>query len=168
MKALVIYDSLYGNTEKVARAVAGALASAATVEVRRVGEVAPDTLGPVDLLIIGSPTQGFRPTKGVTDFLKRLSAGSLSGLRAVAFDTRFEAAKMQSGALRLLIKTGGYAAPRIGEGLKKAGGTLVLPPEGFYVDDKEGPLKAGELDRAAAWAKGLLQAGEREPLEVPI
>lgn len=63
-KALVIYDSVYGNREKVAHAIAGALASEATVVARRVGEVAPDAVGPVDLLIIGSPTQGFARQRG--------------------------------------------------------------------------------------------------------
>ncbi len=53
------------------------------------------------------------------------------------------------------MKMGGYAAPRIVEALKKKGGNLVVPPEGFLVKDREGPLKEGELERAATWAKGL-------------
>jgi flavodoxin len=158
-KILVVYDSMHGNTEKVAHAIAGALAPEAAVEVRRAGEVASEALGAVDLLIIGSPTQGFRPTRPMIDLLKRVSTGGLKGVKAAAFDTRFEAGKMDSGALRLLIKTGGYAAPRIGAALRKAGGIIVLPPEGFFVEDTEGPLKGGELDRAAAWAKSVLQAG---------
>jgi flavodoxin len=157
-KALVIYDSTYGNTEKIAQAIAGVLASEAIVETKRVGEVSPEALGSSDLLVIGSPTQGFRPTKTVMDFLKRLGTHGLTGVKTAAFDTRFDVAKLQSGALRLLVKTGGYAAPRMAKGLTKAGGTLVLPPEGFYVEDTEGPLRAGELDRAAVWAKSALQA----------
>jgi flavodoxin len=157
-KSLVIYDSMYGNTEKVARAIAVALASETSVETRSVGEVALEDLGRVDLLLVGSPTQGFRPTKAMMDLLRRISTRGLKETKAAAFDTRFEAGKLASAPLRLLIKTGGYAAPRIGASLKKAGGVLVLPPEGFYVEDKEGPLKAGELDRASAWAKSVLQA----------
>jgi hypothetical protein len=42
--------------------------------------------------------------------------------------------------------------------LKKAGGNLIVPPEGFYVDDTEGPLKAGELEPATRWAAGLVEA----------
>lgn len=158
-KALVIYDSMYGNTEKVAQAIAGALASEAAVETKRVGEAELAALGLVDLLIVGSPTQGFRPTKPVTDLLKRVGGRGLKGVRAAAFDTRIEAAKVESGALKLLINTGGYAAPRIGDGLKKAGAIQIVAPEGFFVEDKEGPLKTGELERAAAWARSLLQAG---------
>jgi hypothetical protein len=58
--------------------------------------------------------------------------------------------------MRLLVKTGGYAASRIADRLKKAGGNLIVPPEGFYVEDTEGPLKAGELERAASWATSLM------------
>jgi hypothetical protein len=53
------------------------------------------------------------------------------------------------------MKMGGYAAPRIARALEKKGGNLAAPPEGFFVEDKEGPLKAGELERAAGWAKEL-------------
>jgi hypothetical protein len=55
-----------------------------------------------------------------------------------------------------VVKTGGYAAKRIANQLKRAGGSLIAPPEGFYVEDTEGPLKDGELERAANWAEGLL------------
>ena len=157
-RVLVVYDSTYGNTEKVARAVADALASEATAEARQVGAVDPAALRAVDLLIVGSPTQGFRPTQPIADLLKAAGPG-LAGIRAAAFDTRFEAAALTSGALRLLVKAGGYAAPRIGDALRKAGAALILPPMGFFVVDKEGPLKAGELERAAAWAKSALHAG---------
>ena len=74
MKALIIYDSAYGNTEQVAQAIGaaigGALASPEDVETRRVGDVRPDQLSGVELLVVGSPTQRFRPTEPVTDFLK--------------------------------------------------------------------------------------------------
>jgi hypothetical protein len=60
--------------------------------------------------------------------------------------------------MRFLVKTGGYAAKRIADRLKRAGGNLIAPPEGFYVEDTQGPLKAGELERAAAWARSLLDA----------
>jgi flavodoxin len=156
---LVVYDSTYGNTEKVAQAIAGAIASEATVEAKRVGEVALDAMGALDLLVVGSPTQGFRPTKAVMEFLKRLRSVGLKGMTVAAFDTRFDAAKLQSGALRLLVKTGGYAAPRINSDLQKAGGAPVVPPEGFFVEDTEGPIRPGELERAATWARSVLHAG---------
>ena len=49
-------------------------------------------------------------------------------------------------------KTGGYAAPSIAKRLEKAGGRLAVPPEGFAVVGTEGPMKQGELERAAEWA----------------
>jgi hypothetical protein len=73
-------------------------------------------------------------------------------VRVAAFDTRFKADELDSSGLRFLVKTGGYAAKRIADRLKRAGGSLVVPPEGFYVEDTEGPLKPGELERAADWA----------------
>jgi flavodoxin I len=55
-----------------------------------------------------------------------------------------------------LITLFGTAAPKIAKALEKKGGTLVGPAAGFYVTGGEGPLKDGEIERAAAWAKGLV------------
>jgi hypothetical protein len=57
------------------------------------------------------------------------------------------------------MKVIGYAAPRISSGLQAKGGRLAAAPEGFIVEDKEGPLKQGELERAASWARSLVSAG---------
>lgn len=158
MKALVIYDSVFGNTEKIARAIAGALGSRVDVEILRANEVAPEQLTEFDLLVVGSPTRGFHATEAVTGLLKRIPPRSLKGAKVAAFDTRFKADELESAGVRFLVKTGGYAAPRIAAQIRKAGGDLIVPPEGFYVEDTEGPLKAGELERAAAWAKAILDA----------
>ena len=158
-QVLVIYDSMYGNTGMIAKAMADALAEGASVETMRIGDVSPQALGSADLVIVGSPTQGFRPTKPVMDWLKRVGASGLRGTRVAAFDTRIVLSKIKSGGLRWMINAGGYAAPRIARDLTKAGGTLVLSPEGFFVEDTEGPLKAGELERAAGWARSVMHAG---------
>jgi len=63
-----------------------------------------------------------------------------------AFDTRLPTR---------LVGIFGYAAARIADSLKRNGGTLIAPPEGFFVKGKEGPLKEGELERAAGWAKEI-------------
>ena len=55
-----------------------------------------------------------------------------------------------------MVNIFGYAAQAIAHRLKSKGGDLILPPEGFYVEDKEGPLFIGELDRAQSWAKQLI------------
>ena len=67
MKVLIVYDSVYGNTEKIARAIGGAITG--DVKVLRAGEVNRAELEPIDLLIVGSPTQGFRPTMPVQSFI---------------------------------------------------------------------------------------------------
>ncbi len=79
-------------------------------------------------------------------------------MKVAAFDTRLKADELDSAGLRFIVKTGGYAAKRIADRLKKAGGNLVAPPEGFYVQDTEGPMKPGELERAAQWAGRILNA----------
>ena len=151
MKALVIYDSAYGNTEKVAQAMAEAL----DYEARRVTEVQPAQLTGLDALIVGSPTQKFQPLKPIKDFLKAIPAGQLDGVKVAAFDTRISTEDTDSAILNFLVKLFGYAAEPIGKRLTKKGGKLAMPPEGFYVADKEGPLKKGELERAKAWAKQI-------------
>lgn len=158
MKTLVIYDSVFGNTEKVARAIAESLGSGAPVEILRADQVVPEQLAGLDLLVVGSPTRGFRPTESTTGLLKRIRSKALQGVRVAAFDTRLKADEIKSTGLRLLVKTGGYAARRIADGLKKAGGNLIVPPEGFYVEDTEGPLKPGELERASSWAVSVQKA----------
>ena len=144
MKVLVIYDSAYGNTEKIARAIGGAITG--EVKVLRAGEVNPSELGSLDFLIVGSPTQGGRPTPAVQAFLNNVPP--IKGISVAAFDTRVPAK---------WVMVFGYAAGRIAGGLKKKGGTLVLPPEGFFVKGTKGPLKDGELERAAAWAKEIVR-----------
>ena len=148
MKALIVYDSVYGNTEKIARAIAAALTPSGEVKVLRPGEVNPSELESVDLLIVGSPTQGGRPTPAIQDFLNKVSEPAIKGINVAAFDTRFSTK---------LVAIFGYAAGKIADSLKRKGGTLILPPEAFFVKSKEGPLKEGELERAAGWAKRILE-----------
>jgi flavodoxin I len=54
-----------------------------------------------------------------------------------------------------MVNFGGYAAAPSAALLKKKGGEQIAPPEGFLVQDREGPLKPGELERAASWAAQL-------------
>jgi len=100
------------------------------------------------LLIVGSPTQGGRPTPAIQDFLDKIAKPTIRGINVAAFDTRFSTK---------LVKIFGYAAARIADSLKKNGGTLLGSPEGFFVTGKEGPLKEGELERAANWAKVIVK-----------
>jgi flavodoxin len=152
MKALVIYDSQYGNTKALAEAIGHAV-GAGTV-VLAAASTEPSQLQGLDLLIAGSPTQGGRPTAAVTGLVSKVEPGGLNGTAVAAFDTRI-AAQDKNFAVRLLMKVIGYAAPRIARALQDKGGRLAAAPEGFMVRGTEGPLAAGEAERAAAWAAAI-------------
>jgi len=147
MKALIVYDSVYGNTERIARAMAEAIAPSGEGKALRAGEANLSELESLDLLIVGSPTHGGRPTAAVQDFLNKVP--KLQDINVAAFDTRITTK---------FVKVFGYAAGRIANNLKKKGGILIASPEGFFVTGGQGPLKEGELERAAAWAKGILES----------
>ncbi len=158
MKALVVYDSVFGNTEQVAQAIGKALGSPGDVEVLRVSNVQSGQLAGLGLLIVGSPTRGFRPTPATTSWLKSIPAHGLKGVWVAAFDTRISMNDPVPGILRFMVKLFGYAAKPMADRLVKKGGQLAVPPEGFFVNGSEGPLKEGELARAADWAKLILAA----------
>jgi flavodoxin len=153
MKVLIICDSVFGNTEKIAQAMGRSLDDQADVVTLLVNEVKREQLMGLALLIAGSPTRAFRPTPAVTNFLKSITPNGLKGIKVAAFDTRIFVNNKSSWILRFFIKIFGYAAKPIADGLKKKGGELILPPEGFFVQDSEGPLQEGEIERAASWAK---------------
>jgi len=137
MKALVIYESKYGNTEKIALAIG----EATSAQVRLAGEVKPADLTGFDLVFIGSPTHGGWFTEGIRDLLK--ASPALEGVNVAVFDTRTKKSLF------------GFAAPRIARSLEKNDGKLAAPPEGFVVLGVQGPLLVGELERAAKWAKDI-------------
>ena len=155
IKALIVYDSAYGNTEKIAISIG--IAISGDVKMLRADEALSSNLKELDFLIVGSPTQGFRATKPIQAFINSIPQHGLKGIDVAAFDTRIPASDRGTG-LRLIMKMGGYAAPRIANARKKKGGKLAASPEGFFVKDKEGPLKEGELERAAGWAKEVLNS----------
>ena len=156
MKALVVYDSVFGNTEKVAQAMGQALSAMAETQTLRVGDVKADHLSSLDALLVGSPTRAFSPTPAIRKWLRGLPANSLQGARVAAFDTRADIEQVDSAILTLMAGIFGYAAKPIGNKLVRKGGELATAPEGFAVEGTEGPLRDGELERAAEWAKQVL------------
>lgn len=148
MKVLIVVDSVYGNTEKIAGAVAGALTPPHEVKVVRPGNADLRDLASLDLFIIGSPVQGGRATQAIQAFLEKIPASSLKNMGVAAFDTRMK---------MVFVRLFGNAAGRIVSILQDKGGKLVAPAEGFFVKGREGPLLDGEMERAAAWAKTLVQ-----------
>jgi flavodoxin I len=147
MKVLIVYDSVYGNTQKIAKAIGAAITG--EVKVLRVDEANPSELKTIGLLIVGSPTHGGRPTQVIRDLLNKIPEASLRGINVAAFDTRISTR---------LVGVFGYAAGRIASNLKRKGGTLIASPQGFFVKGSKGPLKEGELERAAGWAKGIIES----------
>lgn len=145
MKTLVVYDSLYGNTKAIAQAIGDALPG--EVEVLHVNEVDASGLEAYDLLVVGAPTHGAKPSPDVQAFLEQIQAPALKGVKVAGFDTRM------TNRLILLF---GTAAPKIAKALQEKGGTLVGKPEGFYVRGGKGPLRDGEIQRAVRWAQGLV------------
>jgi hypothetical protein len=164
MRALVIYESMYGNTHAIADAVAEGLGG--DVEVRPTHD-AGDLPGDVDLLVVGGPTHmhslstalsrkmavsaakedagkvepGATEEPGLREWLRDLDG---AGLRAAAFDTRGDARAALTGS----------AARGIGRRLRHRG-CDVIDSQSFLVADAEGPLEPGEVDRAREWGAAL-------------
>jgi hypothetical protein len=156
MNVIVVYDSIFGNTSTIAHAIAEALGGEPAVRLLTVGEAIGLDLAGADLLIVGSPTRGFQPTPEVKEYLAGLQ--SLPGSMAAAvFDTRLDLECVDPAPLRWVIDVGGYASSRMAAALHSQGIQLRGEPGAFLVTGNEGPLKAGEIDRARKWARGLVQ-----------
>lgn len=152
MYALVIYDSQYGNTERIATAIADTLRTSGDVRAVRVTPGQPLDMQDVDLLILGSPTQGWQPTKAMQALLANLSPEQFRGRAVACFDTRFQKPRWLTGS----------AARTMANKFERMGVSLLVPPESFFVEHTEGPLLTGELGRAAVWARTIL-----DKIEVP-
>lgn len=164
MKALVMYESMFGNSERVARAVADGIGAVADVLVRDVTtSEAGDIPGDVDLLITGGPTHAFsmsRPgtredairqgagqglaSRGLREWLEGVPT-DLRALPFATFDTRVS-------RVRRLPGSAARGAARV---LRRRGGRMVAAPESFFVNDVSGPLDVDEIDRARDWGQEL-------------
>jgi flavodoxin len=143
VKILIVYDSQFGNTEKVAKAIAATFGKKDDVKVAKVDTVKPEDMKELDILIVGSPIHAWGPTKAIKSFVKSLKPEALSGVRAAAFDTGYPS------------RMAGSAAPKVEKALSKAGCSIVAPAMKFAVTGNKGPLADGELDKATAWAKEI-------------
>lgn len=153
MRTLIIYDSLFGNTEKIANAIKKGLGEEG-VSLVRVSEFKEEKIKDIDFIIVGSPTHGGRPSQKTKNFLGNISNENLKSIYAAAFDTGMTN-EGQGKFIKLVIKFFNYAAPRIAKILEKKGSKIV-GAETFFVLGKEGPLKKGELERAQKWAKDVI------------
>jgi flavodoxin len=152
MKTIVVYDSTYGNTQRIAHLVAEVVGARVPTQVMPVAEASELDLQAGDLLVVGCPTQGHTATSAMQMWLKRFQQGSLQGVDAAAFDTRFRKAAWLTGV----------AARKIAKEVRRAGATLLVPAESFFVGATKGPLEEGETDRVISWAEALLQQIRQE------
>ncbi len=163
MRALVVYESMFGNTAEVARGVAAGLERHGEVDLVDVGQASETIDEGIDLVVVGGPTHAFSMTRqrtrdeavnqgaspehagrGIREWLAGLEAGPHTGAVAT-FDTKVDKMRRLPGSAAK-----GAARAAHGHGLDK-----VAPPESFYVEDTDGPLLEGELDRARAWGEQL-------------
>lgn len=163
MKALVVYESLFGNTELVAGAIATGLARHMEVELVDVNQAPMEIHDLVDLIVVGGPTHAFSMTRpstreealkhgakrgtaetGIREWLGHLRAGPHSELVAT-FDTRVERVRRLPGS----------AARKAAHVAHKIGYDPAAKPVSFYVVDTPGPLLDGELARAERWGERL-------------
>jgi flavodoxin len=151
MNALVVYYSKFGNTQKVAEAIAETLESAGAVRVVRTDELTSSDLSGVDLVVMGAPTHRMNLPEDVRPVLTSLPKRILRGASVAAFDTSY---RMSAWLARFT------AARKLARKLRRLGGRQVVPPETFHVMEREGPLYEGEIERASAWAESILAGFE--------
>ena len=163
MRALVVYESLWGNTEKVARAIAAELELSMPVTLTD-SDRAPDSLDGYDLIVVGGPTHAFSmsraatragavkengaphaPDRGIREWLSILQPGS-SIVQAWTFDTRVDKPRLP-----------GSAARSARHELRTLGFTVDAKPASFHVHGYSGPLVEGELEKAALWVRNLVK-----------
>ncbi|MEV0316699.1 flavodoxin [Nonomuraea fuscirosea] len=163
MDALVVYESMFGNTEEIAKAIAEGISTRLRTEAAEAGR-APGAVGAeVGLLVVGGPTHAFAMSRastrrsaaqqatrplvsagnGVREWLATLRTSS-AGLRSAAFDTRVVKPRLP-----------GSAARGIARRLRRLGVGVLAPAQSFYVLGTEGPLVEGELERARKWGESL-------------
>ena len=181
MQVAIVYESLFGNTHQVAAAVAEGVREAepeARVSCLAVGDALPEEILGADLLVVGGPTQmlgmSTHMTRSMvlhsdeTELTEPVAAGAAPplttesgaegpGLRAWFHDLPKAPRGRQAAAFdtRLATALAGGAAHGIDHRLRRHGYEMVCDPEGFVVDSAEGPLKAGELDRAREWGAAI-------------
>jgi flavodoxin I len=155
MNVLIVYDSQFGNTEQIARAIAERLGSA---RLFRVEEASALDFTGCDLLLAGGPTQRQKTSPVMRAWLEGLPHRVLKDVPAATFDTRYRMSRFLTGS----------AAERIASRLKRAGAQLVVPPESFFMERDVPPegekrrhemerLEPGEVERAGKWAAGILE-----------
>lgn len=147
MKTLVVYDSNYGNTQKIAEVISNELG----VKSACVSNLNPNELSGYNFLVVGTPIIGWKPTEGMQTFLSKLNSGQLNDVRATTFDTR----------VKLFIH--GDAMGKLADTLKSFGAEIFVDPMPFYVAGPQANphLLNGEVEKAKDWANKIKKLIER-------
>lgn len=147
MNTLIVCFSKFGNTQKIANAIAETVEAKGAVRVVPADQLAAADLQEADLVVMGSPTHRMNLPEAVRPMFDELPRRILRDTPVAAFDTSY---KMS----RLLARF--TAARKLDRRLRKLGGKRLIPPQTFHVVGKEGPLYDGEIERAQTWAASLL------------
>ncbi len=164
VKALVAYESMFGNTERVARAVAAGLrlegVDTTVLDVSRAGAA---DLADVDLLVVGAPTHGFSLSRPATrrDAVRQGGRDDAAGtgmrewLDALALESRLPLVATFDTRVTKVRYLPASASRRAARILDDHGHQIVSAPTGFLVHAVPGPLEPHEVDRAIAWGRGV-------------
>jgi flavodoxin len=160
MKAVIVYQSLWGNTAEVARAIAEGIGPGA--EVLTTDEASAERVARADLLVAGAPVLGFSlPSDRILENVARSEADAPTPPDLTHPSMRSWLDALPRGtAPAAAFETRIWWSPRgatsdIEGRLKKAGYRMIAKGQKFVVKDKYGPLRDGELDRARHWGKEL-------------
>ncbi len=153
MRTCVVYFSKFGNTRRLAEAIAEVMKQAGDTRLVSLDQLAASDFEGADLVVMGTPTHGFMVPQEVRTVLEALPQGILAGKLVAAFDTT-----VKLWPLRRM-----RAAPKLLDQLRQLGGKPVVEPETFYVKARN-PQKTGEInllyegevERARDWANGVL------------
>lgn len=146
MRALVVYDSIFGNTEKIARAIASVLGERGAVDLAKVGQGETVDWSGFELVVVGGPIHRVSLSAAMKATVKEMPRKALSGAGVAVFETCYRNPRWQRGA----------AARKLARRTRKHGGRLIVPAESFFVVAREGPLEEGEEERARRWAQAIL------------
>jgi len=144
IRALVLYDSRYGNTKTVAEALAKGIGSSGVpIDCVSIEEIDIQRILNFDFIAIGGPTHVIRTSKEMKDFLERIKSLDLRGRMGFAFDTRIES-RMNQGKWGIFENS---AARRIQKVLKQMKIRIIRERESAIVNGSEGPLEDGTEKR---------------------
>jgi len=90
-RAIIIFDTNFGNTERIGKSISAGLQRAGVkVDIVSTREALPGPLQTYDLIVIGAPTQKFTASEPMKEFIGRLEKreGGLEGKSFFAFDTK--------------------------------------------------------------------------------